>query len=45
MQLWNPQAIAYTVSVPAVVLAVAWATVIWRFRRFDPVGIVERRLV
>ncbi|MCX7800975.1 MAG: ABC transporter permease [Fimbriimonadales bacterium] len=45
MQLWNPQAVAYTVSVPAVVLAVAWATVIWRFRRFDPVGIVERRLV
>lgn len=45
MQVWNPQAVAYTVAVPAVVLLVACGTVVWRFRRFDPVGIVERRLV
>jgi ABC-type antimicrobial peptide transport system permease subunit len=38
-------AILNTVPVPVAIFAVAVATVVRRFRGFDPVGIVERRLV
>jgi ABC-type lipoprotein release transport system permease subunit len=38
-------AIRYTVPVPLSIMVVAGLTVYFRFRKFDPVGIVERRLV
>lgn len=38
-------AYAYTVPVPVAILIVGVATVLLRFKRFDPVTIVERRLV
>ncbi len=38
-------AILYTVPVPIAIFAAALLTVWLRFRRFDPVGVVERRLV
>lgn len=38
-------AFAYTAPAPLAILAVAIFTVLARFRRFDPVGVVERRLV
>ncbi len=41
----DPMAYRYTAPLPFAILIVALATVIIRFRRFDPVGIVERRLV
>lgn len=41
----DPQAYAYTAPIPAAILVVAIATVVLRFRKFDPVGVVERRLV
>jgi len=31
--------------VPLAVLAVAVFTVFWKFRKFDPVAVVERRIV
>ncbi len=34
----------YTIPVPMAILAVAAGTIIFKFRGFDPVGIVERRL-
>lgn len=54
-QLMDPQAFAldtldrvaflYTVPVPFAILLAAGLTVWGRFRKFDPVGVVERRLV
>ncbi|MEZ0327032.1 MAG: ABC transporter permease [Fimbriimonas sp.] len=41
----DPTAFAYTIPIPFAILVVAIATVVLRFRSFDPVGIVERRLV
>lgn len=41
----DPVAIAYTVPLPFAILVVALLTVFLRFRGFDPVGVVERRLV
>jgi ABC-type lipoprotein release transport system permease subunit len=41
----DPVAFAYSVPIPFAILLVAIATVVLRFRSFDPVGIVERRLV
>jgi ABC-type lipoprotein release transport system permease subunit len=41
----DPVGFAYTVPVPFAILIVAVATVFLRFRKFDPVSIVERRLV
>lgn len=41
----DPIAYAYTLPVPIAILLVGVATVLIRFRRFDPVTIVERRLV
>lgn len=38
-------AYSYTLPIPVSILVVATATVVLRFRKFDPVGIVERRLV
>lgn len=35
----------YTVPIPFAILLVASLTVVHRFRKFDPVGVVERRLV
>ncbi len=41
----DPVAYSYTVPLPFAILIVALATVVIRFRKFDPVSIVERRLV
>jgi ABC-type lipoprotein release transport system permease subunit len=41
----DPLAYAYTIPIPFAILIVAIATVVLRFRKFDPVSIVERRLV
>jgi ABC-type lipoprotein release transport system permease subunit len=45
VQVWDPLAFQYTIPIPFAILIVAVGTVIARFRRFDPVGVVERRLV
>lgn len=42
---WDPVAIKYTIPVPIAILAVASLTIYFRFRNFDPVAVVERRLV
>ncbi len=41
----DPTAFLYTIPIPAAILLVATLTVVGRFRRFDPVSVVERRLV
>lgn len=41
----DPAAYRYTLPVPFAILGVAALTVWLRFRKFDPVGVVERRLV
>jgi ABC-type lipoprotein release transport system permease subunit len=41
----DPLAFRYTIPIPIAILAVAVLTLAVRFRRFDPVNIVERRLV
>lgn len=41
----DPVAYRYTVPLPIAILVVAVGTVVLRFRKFDPVGVVERRLV
>jgi ABC-type lipoprotein release transport system permease subunit len=38
-------AFRYTLPLPLIILTVATLTVYMRFRKFDPVGVVERRLV
>lgn len=45
VQLKDPVAFRYTLPVPAAIMIVAALTVYFRFRNFDPVGVVERRLV
>jgi putative ABC transport system permease protein/lipoprotein-releasing system permease protein len=45
ISIFDANAVGYTATVPIAILAVASATVALRFRRFDPVSIVERRLV
>jgi len=42
---WDAPAYLYTVPIPFAILIVAFATVFIRFKKFDPVGVVERRLV
>lgn len=42
---FDPLALLYTVPIPIAIFVVATMTVAGRFRRFDPVGVVERRLV
>ncbi|MBS1723561.1 MAG: ABC transporter permease [Armatimonadetes bacterium] len=39
------KAYSYTIPVPIAIFVAATFTVVQRFRRFDPVGVVERRLV
>lgn len=41
----DPMALLYTVPVPVAILLVAIGTIMTRFRNFDPVAVVERRLV
>lgn len=41
----DPVAYTYTLPIPIAIFAAAVLTVMLRFRNFDPVGIVERRLV
>jgi ABC-type antimicrobial peptide transport system permease subunit len=45
LDVFDRQAYAYTIPIPMAILIVAVATVVLRFRKFDPVGVVERRLV
>jgi putative ABC transport system permease protein/lipoprotein-releasing system permease protein len=40
----DPVAYAYSIPVPIAILAAAAATVWWRFRKFDPISVVERRV-
>lgn len=42
---WDRSAYFYTLPVPIMIFVVAVGTMFLRFRRFDPVGVVERRLV
>ncbi len=41
----DPAAFAYSIPIPLAILVVAILTVVARFRTFDPVSVVERRLV
>jgi ABC-type lipoprotein release transport system permease subunit len=45
LNIYDTAAWSYTIVIPLAILAVASLTVFMRFRKFDPVGIVERRLV
>ena len=45
LDVFDRQAYAYTIPIPFAILVVATLTVVLRFRKFDPVGVVERRLV
>jgi ABC-type antimicrobial peptide transport system permease subunit len=40
----DPIAYAYSIPVPIAILAAAALTVWWRFRKFDPISVVERRI-
>lgn len=44
LDVGDPVAIGYTIPLPFAVLLVAVGTILWRFRDFDPVAVVERRL-
>ncbi len=45
LDVFDRVAYLYTVPIPFAILVVAVTTVVLRFRKFDPVGVVERRLV
>lgn len=45
LELLDPKAYLYTIPLPICILLVAGGSVVLRFRKFDPVGVVERRLV
>ena len=45
LEILDVRAYAYTIPLPLSVLLVATTSVVLRFRKFDPVGVVERRLV
>ena len=45
LSTWDPVAFKYTLPVPIAILLVASMTIYFRFRKFDPVAVVERRLV
>ncbi len=45
LDVFDLQAYAYTIPIPFSILVVASLTVVLRFRKFDPVGVVERRLM
>lgn len=41
----DPAAYYYTIPIPIAIFLVATFTIVFRFKKFDPVGVVERRLV
>jgi len=41
----DPVAFSYSLPIPIAILITAGLTIYFRFRKFDPVGVVERRLV
>lgn len=41
----DPRAYLYTLAVPVVIVCAAIAAVFYRFRRFDPISVVERRIL
>lgn len=45
LNVLDPVPFRYTIPIPITILFVACLTVVVRFRRFDPVAVVERRLV
>ncbi len=45
LEILDPKAYLYTIPLPVCIFLVAGGTVLMRFRGFDPVGVVERRLV
>ena len=45
LDIGDRMAIAYTIPVPIAILAIAFGTIWLRFRKFDPVAVVERRIV
>ena len=45
LDVFDREAYMYTVPIPFSILIVAITTVFFRFRKFDPVSVVERRLV
>ncbi len=45
LNVWDRLAYLYTIPVPLTVLITACGAVLLRFRKFDPVAVVERRIV
>lgn len=45
LNIADPTAIAYTAPIPVAIMVVAVGTIWLRFRNFDPVAVVERRIV
>jgi ABC-type lipoprotein release transport system permease subunit len=45
LNIADPMAIAYTTPIPFAIMIVAVGTIWLRFRNFDPVAVVERRIV
>ncbi len=45
LDVFDREAYMYTIPIPFSILLVAITTVFFRFRKFDPVSVVERRLV
>lgn len=45
IKILDPVALKYTLPVPIAIMGAALLTIFLRFRRFDPVSVVERRLV
>ena len=45
LDIVDPMAISYTIPVPVAILLIAFGTIWLRFRKFDPVAVVERRIV
>lgn len=45
LDVLDPAAYRYTIPIPVALFATALFTVWYRFRDFDPIGVVERRLV
>jgi ABC-type lipoprotein release transport system permease subunit len=45
LDVLDPMAYLYTLPVPVAILVVAGATILISFRKFDPIAIVERRLI
>jgi putative ABC transport system permease protein/lipoprotein-releasing system permease protein len=45
LDIGDPMAISYTGPVPIAILVIAFGTIWLRFRKFDPVAVVERRIV